>query len=603
MAGKKQPKRDPSSDADKPAAKLKRKTENSQKSDNEDNTKKYMFWAGLILFFLLVGYMKMKEENYRKFAMTAGKDVITDDLYKVMDLKYNVAQDKVKEQYKIMAKELHPDKNPNCEDCKEKFEKLAKAYEILGDEEKRKFYDTTNTSMNVIKSTTMSLNYAKWKQMVENSSDTWIIMIYINDSACENFTQFWDDASKTFPFIKFGRINATYHTDLLPSLPFRAEEYPFVFNMQKGKVPEFLEFNMEKPSPTELKKFVQNSIDVMYKEVEHNALVKHLRSPKDGQGSVTALVRTRVSTAFTYLAAKTSEYNKYYTTKLSDHAKTIKFLGVNNASYIIKFPSHMSYAEKSYITVDFERNEAAHMTINNLVKFMAIPSLGRYSYLDFCGDTEVKTKDHFSDSDMPTLCIMALKENSKDYHMSLVNYFREKQSELVSKYVIAARKQEHNVWDRLKNIQFATVQLEQNKLLANFIKSTGVQNPKALIYLTVEERFAVVNNLEDLVDLVDDILDGSATSLKNFKETTGDEAPLNQYFTPDDMGFFSLMMKHILSFFDSFKYFVMYGVSLFLVQKYAKVEPQHSGSGLLVLILITSVWLTLREGRENGLFI
>jgi len=210
--------------------------------------------------------------------------------------------------------------------------------------------------MNVIKSSTMSLNYSKWKQLVENSSDTWIIMIYVDDSSCENFTHFWDDASKQFPFIRFGRINATYQTDLLPSLPFRAEEYPFVFNLSKGKVSEFLEFNMEKPSATELKKFVQNSIDVKFSEIEHNALVKHLKGPRDGQGSVTALVRTRVSTAFTYLAAKTSAYNNYYTTKLSDHARTIKFLGVNNASYIVKFPSHMSYAEKSYITVDFDRN-------------------------------------------------------------------------------------------------------------------------------------------------------------------------------------------------------------------------------------------------------
>jgi len=173
----------------------------------------------------------------------------------------------------------------------------------------------------------------------------------------------------------------------------------------------------------------------------------------------------------------------------------------------------MSYADKSYITVDFDRNEAAHMTISNLVKFMAIPTLGRNSYLDYCGESEIRQKDHFSGGeDMPTLCVMALKESTKDFHMTLVNYFREKQTELTKKYVVATRKQESNVFDRLKNVQFATVQLENNKLLRNFIESTKVSNPKALVYLTVEERFAVVNNLEDLQDLVDDVIDGSATS-------------------------------------------------------------------------------------------
>jgi len=594
MAGKKSgSKRDPSSDVDKSkkVASQKDKSSRADEKEQSDKKSKYMFWAGIVVFFLLVGYMKMKEEQYRRYSAAAGKDVITEDLYKVMNVSYSAPQADIKAQYKKLAIDLHPDKNPECDDCKEKFENLAKAYEILGDEEKRKFYDTTSGSMNVIKSSTLSLNYANWMQLVENSSDLWIIMIYIDDSTCENFTHFWDDAAKNFPFIRFGRINATFQTDLLPKLPFRAEEFPFVFNLSKGKVSEFLEFNMEKPSGTELKRFIQNSIDIKYEEKEYNSLVSHLRAPKDNMGSVTALVRTRVSTAFTYLAAKTSEYNRYYTTKLSDHAKTIKFLGVNNASYIVKFPSHMSYADKSYITVDFDRNEAAHMTLSNLVKFMAIPSLGRNSYLDFCGETEITTKDHFSGQDeMPTLCVMALKENSKDYHMTLVNYFREKQTELTKKYVIATRKQEATVFDRLKNIQFATVQLENNKLLSNFIESTKVSNPKALVYLTVEERFAVVNNLEDLQDLVDDVLDGSATSLKSFKEVTGNEAPLNTYFTPDDMGFFSLMFKHLFSFFDGFKYFVGYGTTVFLVHKYGKVDPLHSGVGLLVLVFISSIF-------------
>lgn len=114
--------------------------------------------------------------------------------------------------------------------------------------------------------------------------------------------------------------------------------------------------------------------------------------------------------------------------------------------------------------MDFEKTESAHMAINNLAKFLTIPSFQRYSYLDFCGMTEVSTKDNFGDAELPTVCVMALKENTKDFHMSLLSYFREKQAELISKYVISARKQEMNVFERFKNIQFATVQLEQNKL-------------------------------------------------------------------------------------------------------------------------------------------
>lgn len=129
-----------------------------------------------------------------------------------------------------------------------------------------------------------------------------------------------------------------------------------------------------------------------------------------------------------------------------------------------------------------------------------------------------------------------------------------------------------------------------------------MQNPKALVYLTVEDKFALVNNLEDLTDLVEDIMDGSSTSLKDFKAVTGSETPLNLYFTPDDMSIFSLLFKHLVSFFDSFKYWLGYGVTLFLVYKYAGVEFLHSGVALTVMILLYSCVISFNEGKNNGLF-
>jgi len=137
---------------------------------------------------------------------------------------------------------------------------------------------------------------------------------------------------------------------------------------------------LEKPSPYVLRKFVQNSIEKRYEELDYNELVNHLKASKAEQASITAVVRTRVSTVFTYLSYKTSDYINYFSTKLSDHAKTIKFLGVNSANYIVKFPNYLSYANKDYITLDFERSESAHMAINNLAKFLSIPSLQRSSY-------------------------------------------------------------------------------------------------------------------------------------------------------------------------------------------------------------------------------
>jgi len=195
--------------------KVKRK-EKIDEREKYEKIKQYAFYVGLALFFIIIIYMKMKEETFRRYSMSAGKDIIDQDPYKVMGLTYSTPQEDVKKKYKALAQELHPDKNPDCDDCKEKFERLAKAYEILGNEESRKFFDTTSNAKNTIKSTTMSLNVNKWKTMVENSDDIWMIMIYIDDSSCETFTNFWDEVASNFPFIRFGRVNAAFQTDLLP---------------------------------------------------------------------------------------------------------------------------------------------------------------------------------------------------------------------------------------------------------------------------------------------------------------------------------------------------------------------------------------------------
>lgn len=52
--------------------------------------------------------------------------------------------DQIKESFKKKAVELHPDKNPNCNDCHEKFSEVTKAYDVLIDPEAREHYDNVN---------------------------------------------------------------------------------------------------------------------------------------------------------------------------------------------------------------------------------------------------------------------------------------------------------------------------------------------------------------------------------------------------------------------------------------------------------------------------
>jgi molecular chaperone DnaJ len=63
------------------------------------------------------------------------------DYYEVLGVERNASADDIKRAYRRLAIKYHPDKNPGSKEAEEKFKECAEAYEVLGDEEKRKRYD------------------------------------------------------------------------------------------------------------------------------------------------------------------------------------------------------------------------------------------------------------------------------------------------------------------------------------------------------------------------------------------------------------------------------------------------------------------------------
>ncbi len=65
-----------------------------------------------------------------------------DDCYRILEVGRNASQEDIKKAYRKMALKYHPDRNAGNKDAEREFKKAAEAYEILGDPEKRKRYDT-----------------------------------------------------------------------------------------------------------------------------------------------------------------------------------------------------------------------------------------------------------------------------------------------------------------------------------------------------------------------------------------------------------------------------------------------------------------------------
>ena len=64
------------------------------------------------------------------------------DYYEILNVSRDASQDEIKSAFRKLAKKYHPDLNPNDKEAERKFKEINEAYEVLGDPEKRKRYDT-----------------------------------------------------------------------------------------------------------------------------------------------------------------------------------------------------------------------------------------------------------------------------------------------------------------------------------------------------------------------------------------------------------------------------------------------------------------------------
>src|SRR4051812_41224796 len=63
------------------------------------------------------------------------------DFYDALGVNRSASEGEIKSAYRKLARQYHPDRNPGDKAAAERFKEIQRAYDVLGDKQKREQYD------------------------------------------------------------------------------------------------------------------------------------------------------------------------------------------------------------------------------------------------------------------------------------------------------------------------------------------------------------------------------------------------------------------------------------------------------------------------------
>ncbi|KAH8583817.1 DNAj domain [Cryptosporidium sp. chipmunk genotype I] len=192
----------------------------------------------LIVSILIFTIILRTGEEFYSIHGKLNKNENQRNYYEILGITKKSTNSEIRRAFRKLSLVWHPDKNPDCEPCLEKFRDISKAYEILGDDEKRKIYDTTQGGeIEIIPSAAVTLTSENFDDLVMfQTTNSWVIQVYTDhDELCHYFSSIWEESIEEMgKYYKFGRIHAKKESSLLKKLPLSVKVFPAIFVITNG---------------------------------------------------------------------------------------------------------------------------------------------------------------------------------------------------------------------------------------------------------------------------------------------------------------------------------------------------------------------------------
>lgn len=356
----------------------------------------------------------------------------------------------------------------------------------------------------------------------------------------------------------------------------------------------------------ELRKFVRESIEKTYKESTVEQIKAEISTThKDNKPVIVHVTRNSVPVSYSYLSYKFNHVADFHVSKQGDHRRLYNVMDQPYVDYIIRLPTGLSVKDKQIISFRFGSENKApkeqdHMSIFPLVKFLSIPELKRSSFAEYCLDYSTS---ELSESIKPSVCIIALKGSHNENFEDFMTLFKDEQKSLLPKYYQETADKNSDIFDAIKSIQFAYINLDANKKLKQFIKeSVTVKNPRAMVFVSALNKVKFYNSADSLADDLEDIERGNYGTVRfyDFSSSTWLSLPsprsqstLSLFLRrPPFLEYFHLtqiLVRSIMSWFTSIMMMVLAGVAIFGLNRFSNM--QYHVAALIILGTFAAVGL------------